>query len=146
MITSPCLSTNNTTPLVVRQLSCDRFSIVSAISAVWALLNSSLDFIYLDPVLASTLAEQSDLLLGKSLITYVHPDEQASAKHDIGGVVERKTMHGSITRFVSLLLFRLLRPFVYLFPTAYDFLGYPESAACWDTTGRSRIPIPAECL
>jgi hypothetical protein len=107
-ITSPCPSTSNTTPLVVRDLSCDRSSIVSAVSAVWALLNSSLDFIYLDPVLASNLSEQSNLLLGKSLITYVHPDEQASAKHDIGGVVERKTMHGSITRFVSLLFFRLL--------------------------------------
>ncbi|KAF8348816.1 hypothetical protein F5887DRAFT_1059806 [Amanita rubescens] len=78
-------------------------------SCYWALLNSSLDFIYLDPILSSHLADQAGLLLNKSLIDYVHPDEQASAKHDIGGVVERKTMHGSITRIRFSRLSRIRR-------------------------------------
>ncbi|KAK2462978.1 hypothetical protein APHAL10511_005030 [Amanita phalloides] len=75
----------------------------------WALLNSSLDFIYLDPVLSDHLADQANLLLGKSLIQFVHPDEQASAKHDIGSVVQRKTMHGSITRIRFSRLSRIRR-------------------------------------
>ncbi|PFH53050.1 hypothetical protein AMATHDRAFT_73596 [Amanita thiersii Skay4041] len=76
----------------------------------WALLNSTLDFIYLDPVLANHLEEQADLLIGKSLIQFVHPDEQASAKQDLGSVVDSKTMHGSITRvrFSRLTRFRRL--------------------------------------
>lgn len=56
---------------------------------------------YLDPVLASHLAEQADLLLGKSLLEFVHPDEQASAENDLGGVLKSRTLHGSVTRSVS---------------------------------------------
>ncbi|KAM6504195.1 hypothetical protein JOM56_001138 [Amanita muscaria] len=75
----------------------------------WALLNSTLDFIYLDPVLASHLEQQADLLINKSLLDFVHPDEHASAKQDIGGVVDRKTMHGSITRIRFSRLSRIRR-------------------------------------
>ena len=64
----------------------------------WALLASDLTFLYLDPVLAAHLGEQADLLVGKSLLTYVHPDEQASARVDLGGVLESRTLHGSVTR------------------------------------------------
>ncbi|KAF8625538.1 hypothetical protein AX15_005305 [Amanita polypyramis BW_CC] len=94
-------------------------------SCYWALLNSSLDFIYLDPVLSVHLAEQADLLLGKSLIQFVHPDEQTSAKHDIGGVVDRKTMHGSITRIRFSRLSRIRR-----------LLGYDEPPSPWPDTNR----------
>jgi hypothetical protein len=66
----------------------------------WSLLSSDLDFIYLDPVLASHLEEQSELLVGKSLLSFVHPDEQASAKQDLGNVLESRTLHGSVTRYV----------------------------------------------
>lgn len=66
----------------------------------WALLSSDLQFIYLDPVLASHLDEQADALVGKSLLSFVHPDEQASAKHDLGSVLESRTLHGSVTRCV----------------------------------------------
>ncbi|KZT73143.1 hypothetical protein DAEQUDRAFT_722264 [Daedalea quercina L-15889] len=64
----------------------------------WCLLTPDLQFIYLDPVLAHHLGEQADLLIGKSLLTYVHPDEQASAKLDLGSVLESRTLHGSVTR------------------------------------------------
>jgi hypothetical protein len=66
----------------------------------WALLSSDLDFIYLDPVLASHLEQQSELLVGKSLMSFVHPDEHASAKQDLGNVLESRTLHGSVTRYV----------------------------------------------
>jgi hypothetical protein len=55
----------------------------------------------MDPVLTSHLAEQADSLVGKSLLAFVHPDEQASAKHDLGSVLESKTVHGSVTRCVA---------------------------------------------
>ncbi|RDB25524.1 hypothetical protein Hypma_006509 [Hypsizygus marmoreus] len=64
----------------------------------WALLSSELQFIYLDPVLQSHLEEQAELLVGKSLLSFVHPDEQESAKVDLGGVLESRTLHGSVTR------------------------------------------------
>ena len=56
---------------------------------------------YLDPVFASHLQEQAELLVGKSLLSFVHPDEQASAKLDLGGVLETRTLHGSVTRYVQ---------------------------------------------
>ena len=64
------------------------------------MLSEDLHFIYLDPVLQSHLEEQADSLLGKSLLSFVHPDEQASAKQDLGGVLNNKTLHGSVTRYV----------------------------------------------
>ena len=68
--------------------------------ADWALLSADLNFLYLDPVLQSHLAEQADLLVGKTLINFVHPDEQKSAKQDLGSVLESRTLHGSVTRSV----------------------------------------------
>ncbi|TCD60860.1 hypothetical protein EIP91_009393 [Steccherinum ochraceum] len=64
----------------------------------WSLLSPDLRFLYVDPVLASHLAEQADGIIGQSLLAYVHPDEQASAEHDLGSVLESKTLHGSVTR------------------------------------------------
>ncbi|KAI0671612.1 hypothetical protein C8Q78DRAFT_1069248 [Trametes maxima] len=64
----------------------------------WTLLTSDLHFLYLDPVLANHLGEQADLLVGKSLLDYVHPDEKASAKVDLGAVLDSRTLHGSVTR------------------------------------------------
>jgi hypothetical protein len=66
----------------------------------WALLSAGLDFIYLDPVLQSHLEAQASLLVGKSLLDFVHPDERASAEQDLGSVLESKTLHGSVTRYV----------------------------------------------
>lgn len=66
----------------------------------WAMLSADLEFIYLDPVLQSHLEEQAALLVGKSLLSFVHPDEQASAKQDLGGVLDSRTLHGSVTRYV----------------------------------------------
>ncbi|CCM04305.1 uncharacterized protein FIBRA_06476 [Fibroporia radiculosa] len=64
----------------------------------WSLLTPDLHFLYLDPVLANHLEDQADLLIGKSLLAFVHPEEQASAKLDLGSVLESRTLHGSVTR------------------------------------------------
>ncbi|KAI0701196.1 hypothetical protein BC835DRAFT_1324261 [Cytidiella melzeri] len=64
----------------------------------WTLLSTDLRFLYLDPVLAYHLQEQAAALIGKSLLQFVHPDEQASAEQDLGGVLESRTLHGSVTR------------------------------------------------
>ncbi|KDQ57187.1 hypothetical protein JAAARDRAFT_35789 [Jaapia argillacea MUCL 33604] len=64
----------------------------------WSLLSANLQFLYLDPVLASHLGPQAEAFVGKSLLAFVHPDEQASAQHDLGSVLESRTLHGSVTR------------------------------------------------
>lgn len=64
----------------------------------WSLLSSELDFVYLDPVLANHLETQADLLIGKSLLSFVHPEEQATARADLAEALEQRTMHGSVTR------------------------------------------------
>lgn len=64
----------------------------------WALLTSDLQFIYLDPVLASHLDVEAELLVGKPLLSFIHPDEQQTAKQDLNNVLESKTLHGSVTR------------------------------------------------
>ncbi|THH02800.1 hypothetical protein EW026_g114 [Hermanssonia centrifuga] len=69
----------------------------------WALLSSNLQFLYLDPVLASHLQEQADLLVGKSLLAFVHPDEQASAQQDLGGVLETPVNHAQRLVFLNVL-------------------------------------------
>ena len=51
-------------------------------------------------MLAHHLKDQADTLIGKSLLQFVHPDEQASAEQDLGGVLESRTLHGSVTRYV----------------------------------------------
>ncbi|KAF8656860.1 hypothetical protein AX16_002407 [Volvariella volvacea WC 439] len=86
----------------------------------WALLSSDLQFIYLDPVLASHLEQQADLLVGKSLLSFVHPEEQASAKQDLGSVLESKTLHGSVTRVRFSRLSRVRR-----------LLGYTGPGPSW---------------
>ncbi|KAI0330225.1 hypothetical protein GY45DRAFT_1323948 [Cubamyces sp. BRFM 1775] len=75
----------------------------------WTLLTYDLTFLYLDPVLASHLGEQADLLIGSSLLDYVHPDEQASAKVDLGTVLDSRTLHGSVTRVRYCRLSRIRR-------------------------------------
>ncbi|TFY82225.1 hypothetical protein EWM64_g1787, partial [Hericium alpestre] len=76
----------------------NRFPKVGETRCYWTLLSSDLRFIYLDPVLTAHLCEQAPLLIGKSVFEFVHPDEQASAKHDLGNVLESRTLHGSVTR------------------------------------------------
>lgn len=81
----------------------------------WALLSTDLQFIYLDPVLAYHLETEAPLLTGKSLLSFVHPDEQASAKTDLRSVLESRTLHGSVTRcahFLSHRLFAFVSPCV----------------------------------
>ncbi|RDX42123.1 hypothetical protein OH76DRAFT_1363283 [Lentinus brumalis] len=86
----------------------------------WSLLTSQLNFVYLDPVLASHLGEQADLLVGKSLLAYVHPEEQDSAKQDLGAVLDSRTLHGSVTRVRYSRLSRVRR-----------LLGYNGPAPDW---------------
>lgn len=67
-------------------------------SADWSLLSEDLHFLYVDPVLQNHLDAQANAFIGKSLIEFVHPDEQASAKQDLGDVLASRTLHGSVTR------------------------------------------------
>ncbi|KAI0264492.1 hypothetical protein BC834DRAFT_937825 [Gloeopeniophorella convolvens] len=64
----------------------------------WTLLSSDLRFVYLDPVLSYHLVDQADLLIGRPLLEFVHPDEQTSAKNDLGNVLSTRALHGSVTR------------------------------------------------
>ncbi|KAI0064785.1 hypothetical protein BV25DRAFT_1869046 [Artomyces pyxidatus] len=79
-------------------LSDRRLPKVGETRCYWTLLSADLNFIYLDPVLSHHLSDQADSLIGKSLLDFVHPDEQASAKHDLGNVLQSRTLHGSVTR------------------------------------------------
>ncbi|KXN91737.1 Protein GAT2 [Leucoagaricus sp. SymC.cos] len=75
----------------------------------WALLTADLTFIYTDPVLAYHLDTQAGVLIGRSLLAFVHPDEQATAKTDLSGVLESRTLHGSVTRVRLLRLSKVRR-------------------------------------
>ncbi|KAI9000584.1 hypothetical protein BD414DRAFT_405786 [Trametes punicea] len=94
----------------------------------WTLLTYDLTFLYLDPVLASHLGEQADLLVGRSLLDYVHPDEQASAKVDLGAVLQSKTLHGSVTRVRYCRLSRVRR-----------LLGYNGPAPEWSDADKIAV-------
>ncbi|KAF8557421.1 hypothetical protein OG21DRAFT_1475512 [Imleria badia] len=82
----------------------------------WSLLSSDLHFIYLDPVLASHLDDQAEFLIGKSLLNFVHPEEQASAKADLTEALEHRTMHGTVTRVRYCRLSRVRRLLGYAGP------------------------------
>ncbi|KAG6332757.1 hypothetical protein ID866_6331 [Astraeus odoratus] len=92
----------------------------------WSLLSSDLSFIYLDPVLASHLEDQAPLLIGKSLLHFVHPDEQESARNDLTDALERKTMHGSVTRVRYCRLSRVRR-----------MLGYADQSPSWSDAAKA---------
>ncbi|KAI0635659.1 hypothetical protein C8Q77DRAFT_1216264 [Trametes polyzona] len=94
----------------------------------WTLLTSDLHFLYLDPVLANHLGEQADLLVGKSLLDYVHPDEKTSAKVDLGAVLDSRTLHGSVTRVRYSRLSRIRR-----------LLGYNGPAPEWPEAGKIAV-------
>ncbi|GAW10014.1 gata transcription [Lentinula edodes] len=60
----------------------------------WALLSAHLVFLYLDPIMQVDLG---GTVVGRSLLEFVHPDEQSTARLDLSQVLESKTVHGSIT-------------------------------------------------
>ncbi|KAJ7903605.1 hypothetical protein B0H14DRAFT_2665577 [Mycena olivaceomarginata] len=84
----------------------------------WALLSANLEFVYLDPVFANHLGSEAQELVGKSLITFVHPEEQSSAQQDLGNVLESRTLHGSVTRVRFSRLSRVRRELGYQGPQA----------------------------
>ncbi|KAF9236731.1 hypothetical protein BU15DRAFT_89025 [Melanogaster broomeanus] len=86
----------------------------------WSLLSSELRFIYLDPVLASHLEDQANLLIGQSLLSFVHPGEQETARTDLAEALEQRTMHGSVTRVRYCRLSRIRR-----------LLGYAGPPPAW---------------
>ncbi|KAH7930191.1 hypothetical protein BV22DRAFT_1028706 [Leucogyrophana mollusca] len=94
----PSVSTATTASSFVTDYMTPNLPKVGETRCYWALLSSELDYIYLDPVLASHLEDQADLLIGKSLLSFVHPEEQASAQVDLREALEKRTMHGSVTR------------------------------------------------
>nr|GAT60800.1 predicted protein [Mycena chlorophos] len=87
----------------------------------WALLNGSLQFIFVDPVLEGHLSQQAQELIGKSLVSFVHPEEQASTQQDLGNVLDSRTLHGSVTRVRFSRLSRVRRE-----------LGYQGPQPTWD--------------
>ncbi|ESK89015.1 gata transcription [Moniliophthora roreri MCA 2997] len=87
----------------------------------WALLSSDLHFIYLDPVLQYHLEEQAGSLVGKSLLSFVHPDEQKTAENDLGGVLRQNSLHGSITRVRFSRLSRVRRKLGFTGPYVLPF-------------------------
>ncbi|KAL0570212.1 hypothetical protein V5O48_011749 [Marasmius crinis-equi] len=97
---------------------------VGAHRCYWALLNDRLQFLYFDPVLQSHLETQKDSLLGKPLLSFVHPDERKRAETDLGGVLSEHSLHGSITRVRFFRLSKVRRelgfsgPYVKPFPSA----------------------------
>ncbi|KAJ7707764.1 hypothetical protein B0H17DRAFT_1033903 [Mycena rosella] len=82
----------------------------------WSLLSATLQFIYLDPVLAHHLGAEAHELYGRNLTEFVHPDEKASAQQDLGSVLESKTLHGSVTRVRFSRLSRVRRELGYQGP------------------------------
>ncbi|KAI0768048.1 hypothetical protein BD413DRAFT_566287 [Trametes elegans] len=94
----------------------------------WTLLTSDLTFLYLDPVLASHLGEQAEHLVGKSLLDYVHPEEKASAREDLGAVLDSRTLHGSVTRVRYSRLSRIRR-----------LLGYSGPGPAWSDADRVAV-------
>ncbi|KAJ7052635.1 hypothetical protein C8F01DRAFT_1170676 [Mycena amicta] len=84
----------------------------------WSLLNADLRFIFLDPVLSHHLGPEAPELVGKSLVSFVHPDEQASAQADLGNVLDSRTLHGSVTRVRFSRLSRVRRELGYQGPPA----------------------------
>ena len=107
----------------------------------WSLLSSDLRFIYLDPVLASHLEDQAELLIGKSLLNFVHPEEQASARADLAEALEHRTMHGTVTRSVSLPLTAspYTKPF-YQGQILPPFEGPPPPRLYWPPSAVERCP------
>ena len=81
----------------------------------WTVLSSDLHFVYLDPVFSYHLLDQADLLIGRPLLAFVHPDDRISAKNDLGNVIRTKALHGSVTWYALFLLprgeSRLMVPF-----------------------------------
>ncbi|KAJ3983949.1 hypothetical protein F5890DRAFT_1554489 [Lentinula detonsa] len=72
----------------------------------WALLSADLEFMYVDPVMQSDLG---GTVVGRSLLEFVHPDEQTTAQLDLRLVLESKIVHGSITQSAYILVQRVLR-------------------------------------
>ncbi|KAF8206521.1 hypothetical protein K438DRAFT_1905128 [Mycena galopus ATCC 62051] len=94
---------------------------VAQTSCYWALLSANLDFVHVDPIFANHLGSQAQDCIGKSLITFVHPEGQKSAQQDLGHVLESRTLHGSVTRVVFSRLSRIRRE-----------LGYKGPPSPWD--------------
>ncbi|KAI5985362.1 hypothetical protein EDD15DRAFT_2476516 [Pisolithus albus] len=104
----------------------------------WSLLSSDLSFIYLDPILASHLDDQASLLLGKSLLCFVHPEEQETARNDLTGALEQKTMHGSVTRVRY-----------YRLPKVRRLLAYASLNQSWsdsDEASSSELYMPVDIV
>ncbi|KAG2097014.1 uncharacterized protein F5147DRAFT_715762 [Suillus discolor] len=103
------LSTSTSLPPFIDNAMSQYLPKVSETRCYWSLLSSELDFVYLDPVLTCHLETQADLLIGKSLLFFVHPEEQATARADLAEALEQRTMHGSVTRVRYCRLARIRR-------------------------------------
>ena len=68
----------------------------------WAILSPALDFVFVDPILHTHLADECSKFIGTSLLEYVHPEEVVKMSKDLvseaGGGVEGGGVFGSMTR------------------------------------------------
>ncbi|KAL8276219.1 hypothetical protein RQP46_011380 [Phenoliferia psychrophenolica] len=71
----------------------------------WAVLSPSLDFVFVDPILHTHLADESPKFVGTNLLDYVHPEEVKNLRKDLvsergpgSGGVESGGVFGSVTR------------------------------------------------
>lgn len=69
----------------------------------WALLSTNLTFLSVDPLLTMELSGEGEFLLGRSLVEFVQPEEQAGARTDIENIINSRVLGGgvTITRFSS---------------------------------------------
>ncbi|KAF9223860.1 hypothetical protein BS17DRAFT_781326 [Gyrodon lividus] len=116
----PSASTPTFTPSFTGDPMAHNLPKVGETRCYWSLLSSDLQFIYLDPVLACHLEDQAELLIGESLLSFVHPEEQATARADLAEALEQRTMHGSVTRVRYCRLSRVRR-----------LLGYTGPLPAW---------------
>ncbi|VDB88418.1 unnamed protein product [Peniophora sp. CBMAI 1063] len=96
----------------------------------WTLLSSSLRFLYLDPVLQYHLQDQASLLVGRSIIDLVHPDEQYAAQRDLSDVLQTGNLDGTLTRMRFSRLSRVRR-----------MLGHQGPAHYWADADKIAIDV-----
>ena len=80
---------------------------MSVASCFWALLSlENFDFIYLPNFITDIQIgfgeTPGDILLHRSLLQFIHPEELALAKIDLENFVQIKTLAGAVTRYVIL--------------------------------------------
>lgn len=78
---------------------------MSVASCYWALLSlENFEFIYLPSLVTDNEivygVKAGDMLMSKSLLDFIHPDELSLATTDLLNFVQIKTLAGAVTRYI----------------------------------------------